>query len=42
MTGPDGSLSHLDLASFRLTRTPYDAAADVPGGVDEGGWTATP
>ncbi len=36
----DGSLSHLDLASFILTRTPYDPAADVPGGVDVGGWQA--
>jgi CubicO group peptidase (beta-lactamase class C family) len=35
----DGSVSHLDLASFRFTRTPYDPAADVPGGVDEGGWS---
>lgn len=35
---PDGSVSHLDLASFRFTRTPYDADADVPGGVDEPGW----
>lgn len=34
----DGSVSHLDLGSFRFTRTPYDAAADVPGGVHEGGW----
>ncbi len=34
----DGSVSHLDLASFRFTRTPYDPAADVPGGVDERGW----
>jgi CubicO group peptidase (beta-lactamase class C family) len=34
----DGSVSHLDLASFRLTRTPYDPGADVPGGVDEAGW----
>ena len=34
----DGSVSHLDLASFRFTRTPYDPAADVPGGVDEHGW----
>ena len=34
----DGSVSHLDLASFRFTRTPYDPAADVPGGVDEVGW----
>ena len=29
----DGAPSHLDLASFRFTRTPYDPAADVPGGV---------
>ena len=34
----DGSVSHLDLASFRFTRTPYDPDADVPGGVDESGW----
>ena len=35
----DGTVSHLDLASFRFTRTPYDPQADVPGGVDEAGWT---
>ncbi|MFC7641605.1 hypothetical protein ACFQX6_11830 [Streptosporangium lutulentum] len=34
----DGSLSHLDLNTFVFTRTPYDPAAEVPGGVDEGGW----
>ena len=34
----DGSVSHLDLATFRFTRTPYDPEGDVPGGVDEGGW----
>lgn len=34
----DGTVSHLDLASFRFTRTPYDPAADLPGGVSEGGW----
>jgi CubicO group peptidase (beta-lactamase class C family) len=36
----DGSdrVSHLDLGSFRLTRTPYDPSADVPGGVDPAGW----
>lgn len=34
----DGSVSHLDLATFRFTRTPYDPQADVPGGVDEQGW----
>lgn len=34
----DGSASHLDLATFRFTRTPYDPEADVPGGVDKRGW----
>ena len=34
----DGSVSHLDLQTFLLTRTPYDGEADIPGGVDEGGW----
>ncbi|MYZ33843.1 MULTISPECIES: serine hydrolase domain-containing protein [unclassified Streptomyces] len=34
----DGSVDHLDLGSFVFTRQPYDAEADVPGGVDEGGW----
>ena len=34
----DGTVSHLDLASFRFTRTPYDPTADVPGGVDDLGW----
>jgi CubicO group peptidase (beta-lactamase class C family) len=33
-------VSHLDLASFCLTRTPYDPSADVPGGVDPAGWDA--
>ncbi|MEU9577812.1 serine hydrolase domain-containing protein [Streptomyces chilikensis] len=36
--GPDGTVTHLDLGSFVFTRTPYDPAAPVPGGVDEGGW----
>lgn len=35
---PDGSVSHLDIASFVFTRTPYDPTADIPGGVDETGW----
>lgn len=35
---PDGTPRHLDLATFVLTRTPYDPAADVPGGVDPRGW----
>lgn len=30
-------LSHWDLASFRLTRTPYDPDGDIPGGA-AGGW----
>ena len=36
----DGSdrVSHLDLGSFRFTRTPYDPSADIPGGVDPAGW----
>ncbi|MCX4744563.1 beta-lactamase family protein [Kitasatospora sp. NBC_01287] len=36
----DGSVSHLDLGSFVLTRTPYDPAGAVPGGVDPLGWHA--
>ncbi len=33
----DGVPHHLDLASFRFTRTPYDPEADLPGGVT-GSW----
>ncbi|MGY1635851.1 serine hydrolase domain-containing protein [Geodermatophilus sp. SYSU D00742] len=29
---------HLDLGTFVFTRTPYDPAGPVPGGVDEDGW----
>ncbi len=29
---------HLDLGTFIFSRTPYDPAAPVPGGVDEAGW----
>jgi len=29
---------HLDLGTFVFTRTPYDPAAPVPGGVDDAGW----
>lgn len=36
----DGRPHHLDLATFVFTRTPYDACAPIPGGVDEGGWRA--
>jgi CubicO group peptidase (beta-lactamase class C family) len=34
----DGATSHLDLATFIFTRTPYDPNAPVPGGVDARGW----
>jgi CubicO group peptidase (beta-lactamase class C family) len=37
---PDGTVSHLDLATFIFTRTPYDAAAAIPGDVDPDGWRA--
>src|SRR3954464_1241175 len=33
---------HLDLGTFIFTRTPYDPAAPVPGGVDETGWRGGP
>lgn len=29
---PDGSINHLDLATFVFTRVPYDPAAPIPGG----------
>ena len=35
---PDSTIDHLDLASFVITRGPYDPATDVPGGVDPAGW----
>ncbi|MFD9962030.1 serine hydrolase domain-containing protein [Amycolatopsis sp. NPDC058986] len=34
----DGVPNHLDLATFIFTRTPYDPAAPIPGGVDPDGW----
>jgi CubicO group peptidase (beta-lactamase class C family) len=34
----DGTPLRLVLASFVFTRTPYDAGAEVPGGIDELGW----
>ncbi|MFC4854237.1 serine hydrolase domain-containing protein [Actinophytocola glycyrrhizae] len=34
----DGTVSHLDLATFIFTRTPYDPKAPIPGGVDHRGW----
>ena len=34
----DGHPVQLDLASFVFTRTPYDPAAEIPGGLDPEGW----
>jgi CubicO group peptidase (beta-lactamase class C family) len=34
----DGTPRHLDLATFVFTRTPYDPAAPIPGGLDLGTW----
>jgi CubicO group peptidase (beta-lactamase class C family) len=33
-----GRATRLDIGSFSFSRTPYDPAADPPGGVDEAGW----
>lgn len=33
-----GAVSHLELATFVFTRSPYDPEAPVPGGVDPAGW----
>jgi CubicO group peptidase (beta-lactamase class C family) len=34
----EGRVRHLDLGSFRFTRTPYDPVADIPGGVHPDHW----
>jgi len=34
----DGGVSHLDLATFVLTREPYAPAEVIPGGLDDRGW----
>jgi len=39
--GKDGMATALDIGSFIYTRTPYDPAAPVPGGVDPAGWRAS-
>ncbi|GAA1709393.1 serine hydrolase domain-containing protein [Isoptericola hypogeus] len=36
--GPEGGPVALDVGTFHLTRTPYDPATAVPGGVDGRGW----
>lgn len=33
-------VTHLDLASFVLTRAPYDPVEPIPGGVEVSGWSA--
>ncbi|HSE70638.1 MAG TPA: serine hydrolase domain-containing protein [Nocardioidaceae bacterium] len=33
---PDGSVSHLECATFVYTRVPYDPAAPIPGGTPQG------
>jgi hypothetical protein len=38
----DGTPVSLDLVTFVFTRTPYDPAAPIPGGVDEAGWRGRP
>jgi CubicO group peptidase (beta-lactamase class C family) len=38
ISGPDGRVIALDLASHTYSRRPYDPAGPVPGGVDPGGW----
>jgi CubicO group peptidase (beta-lactamase class C family) len=35
---PDGTVDHLELASYVFTREPYPPAGPIPGGVDPGGW----
>ena len=32
---PDGSVNHVNIATFVFTRTPYDPDAPIPGGVPE-------
>ncbi|MEE1821384.1 serine hydrolase [Streptomyces sp. BE20] len=36
----DGSVSHLDIGTFVLTREPYGPAEVIPGGLDPQGWQA--
>jgi CubicO group peptidase (beta-lactamase class C family) len=40
--GPLGTVTALDIGSFIYSRTPYDPTAPIPGGLDPGGWQATP
>ncbi|MCF4120202.1 beta-lactamase family protein [Antribacter sp. KLBMP9083] len=38
----DGRTAALDVGTFHLTRSPYDPATRVPGGLDGTGWRALP
>ncbi len=38
IAGPDGRPQALDIGSFIYTRTPYDPAAPIPGGLAPGNW----
>ena len=40
VTGTDGTAVALDIGSFIYSRTPYDPAAPIPGGVEPGSWRA--
>jgi hypothetical protein len=37
----EGTVTHLDLATFIFTRRPYEPAGPIPGGVDPHGWGAS-
>ena len=37
--GDGNGPAYLDVGTFRLTRRPYQPDADIPGGVDPGGWS---
>lgn len=41
LTGPDGKVSHLDLATLVFTREPYNDSPPVPGGIDSAGWRSS-
>ncbi len=38
VTRPDGTVSHLDLATLIFTREPYNDSPPIPGGIDPAGW----
>lgn len=39
--GSDGGVTHLDIATYVLTRHPYQPAEVIPGGLDSGRWPTT-